>query len=341
MSGNRNTRFEGLDILRGLAAMAVVLTHYTSYCLMEFGEVPFHLPRETGYYAVLLFFMISGFVIYFSVERSETWRDFAISRLTRLYPAYWTTLTIVVVAEVLVFGNPHMWWGGYLSNMTMLQEFLGYENYDVVYWSLTVELAFYLIIGILFKAGLLQRIGTVALIWLALSWIGILLEKYIDQPMPTVLTRYLIVKYVPFFLLGIMLYLIRKRGVSGQRTMIIVAAFATIWMMHSLVEFTVSLALYASAAFAVSGSRQYLVSPILRWLGAISYSLYLVHRNLGYLALTEMHKHGLQAWMALLLVIFAALALASFVTYFVERPVCSYLRTVYRQVKGNSPIVAT
>ena len=94
-------RFRGLDVLRGLAAVYVMLSHYTSFCLKEFGEVPFHVPSETGNYAVWLFYMISGFVIYFTIERSKTWVDFAVSRATRLYPIYWITLTLVVITEWL------------------------------------------------------------------------------------------------------------------------------------------------------------------------------------------------------------------------------------------------
>ena len=333
MNGNPHARFEGLDILRGLAAIYVVLSHYTTYSLTIFGEVPFHVPRESGNYAVWLFFMISGFVIYFTIERSRTWQDFAVSRLTRLYPVYWITLTIVVIAEVLVFKSDPMWWGGYIVNMSMFQEFLGVDNHDVVYWSLTVELAFYVIVALLFKTGLLRHIGAVALIWLAICWIGALSGKYLDEPIRIFLNRYLIYPFVPFFLLGIMLYLVRTRGASRQRTAIVVAALATIWLIHGLVGFTISLSLFAGTAFAISGRGHYIASPVLLWLGAISYSLYLIHRNLGYLALSELHKHGLPAGMALLITISVALALASFLTYFVERPVCAYLRTVYRKSK--------
>lgn len=95
MQTEPGVRFEELDVLRGLAAAGVVLSHYSSHCARYFAAGPFgvHLPTVYGFYAVELFFMISGFVIYFTLERSATWKDFAFSRLTRLYPAYWTALT--------------------------------------------------------------------------------------------------------------------------------------------------------------------------------------------------------------------------------------------------------
>ena len=331
MSEEKATRFEGLDILRGLAAIYVVLSHYTSFCLRELGDTPFYIPRETGDYAVWLFFIISGFVIYFSIERSKTWRDFAVSRLTRLYPMYWITLTIVLVASIYLFAKERMWWGGYLVNMTMFQEFFGFENFDNVYWSLTVELAFYLIVGLLFKAGWIQRIGMIATAWLLLAWIGTLLGPTLDGTARMILHRYFIIAYVPFFLMGIMLYLIQKRGISGQRVLIIIASFATIGLIHGWGDLAISLALFAAAAFSISRLGRFLVSPVLLWLGAISYALYLIHRNLGYLALNAMHRHGVSTPMALAIAVTTALILATLLTYLVERPLCAYLRKLYRQ----------
>ena len=327
----QSTRFEGLDVLRGLAAFYVVLSHYTSYCLRKFGDTPFYVPRETGEYAVWLFFMISGFVIYFTTERSKNWRDFVVSRFTRLYPSYWITLTIAVAGVVLVFRIEPMWWSSYLVNMTMFQEFVGFSNADEVYWSLSVELAFYLIIGILFRAGWLKNIFAVALVWLAICWFGTMFAQYIPEFIRFILNRYFIIMFAPFFLLGIMLYLSRTQGNTRQRMFIIASSLATIGFMHGPLAFAISLALFAAAVFAVSDRGRILVSPVLLWLGAISYSLYLIHRNLGYAALTEMHNHGFPTSIALSLAIISALALATLLTYFIERPLCAYLRKMYRQ----------
>ena len=48
---------------------------------------------------------VFGFVIYFTLERSATWKDFAFSRVTRLYPADWTALTLVVVLDRVLSGS--------------------------------------------------------------------------------------------------------------------------------------------------------------------------------------------------------------------------------------------
>jgi hypothetical protein len=88
MQTGLRTRFAELDVLRGLAAACVVLSHYSSHRVRYFGAGPFgvHLGKIYGFYAVEMFFMISGFFIYLTLERSAAWQDFAFSRVTRLYP---------------------------------------------------------------------------------------------------------------------------------------------------------------------------------------------------------------------------------------------------------------
>ena len=155
MQKGRGGRFEEIDVLRGLAALAVVIFHYSGHCVKFFGDFPFDF--KIGARGVELFFLVSGFVIYFTLEKSRGLRDFAFSRFSRLYPVYWGTLTLVVAIDVLVFGTP-MWWGGYFVNMTMLQKFVGFPDIDTVFWSLAVELCFYVIMAALFNLGLMQRI---------------------------------------------------------------------------------------------------------------------------------------------------------------------------------------
>ena len=63
---------------------------------------------------------------------------------------------MIVLVQQVVFGNP-VWVGGDVVNLTMLQDFVDFGNLDNVFWSLTVELAFYVIEGLLFAAGRAHR----------------------------------------------------------------------------------------------------------------------------------------------------------------------------------------
>src|SRR5215471_17195906 len=220
-------RLEQIDVLRGLAAMCVVLAHYSSYCAASFHESPFGLVLHNryGFYAVQLFFIISGFVISLTLEKCDTWKDFAFSRASRLYPAYWTALTLMVAAETLVFRKP-FWLGGYLTNMTMLQEFMGFPNLDNVFWSLTVEVAFYAIMAVVFAAGLLPRIEMVAAIWLALACLWSLVHQHLGFGLPEIVPRLFVLQSLPFFAAGIAFYRIRTKGLTGSRAALVLAALA-------------------------------------------------------------------------------------------------------------------
>ncbi|MDH3531938.1 MAG: acyltransferase [Gammaproteobacteria bacterium] len=345
MKTAQSSRFEEIDVLRGLAAMCVVLSHYSSHCVKFFGEAPFGFELQTiyGFYAVDLFFIISGFVISLTLEKSNSWRDFAFSRFSRLYPAYWVALTLMVVVELLVFGKA-LWIGGYATNLTMLQEFIGFKNLDNVFWSLTVELAFYAIMGAMFATGLLARIEVVAAIWLALACLWSLLDQYLGIRLPAFLPRFLILQHVPFFVAGIMFYRITVKGLTPPRLALILTALAAAgWIdgipdtdaaavgwIDGLQRVGIAAILFAIFGLAVAGKLRFAVSPVTLWLGAISYPLYLIHRNLGYSTIDRLHELGVPVWLLFTVTLAGALVLATALAYLVERPALRILRQWYR-----------
>ncbi len=331
-------RFEEIDVLRGLAAMCVVLSHYSTHCVKFFREAPlgFDLDTVHGFYAVQLFFIISGFVISLTLEKSNSWRDFAFSRLSRLYPAYWAAVTLMVVVELLVFGKTP-WIGGYITNLTMLQEFIGFANLDNVFWSLTVELAFYAIMGVIFARGLLPRIEVVAAIWLALACLWSLVDQYLGIGLPGFLPRFLILRHVPF-------YRITVKGLTPPRAALILAALAAagwidgLWdtdapavgWIDMLRRLGIAGILFATFGLAVTGKLRFAVSPVTLWLGGISYPLYLIHRNLGFSTMFRLHELGVPVWLLFTVTLAGALVLATALSYLVERPALRALRQWYR-----------
>lgn len=335
MTSTSPGRFEEIDVLRGFASICVVVSHYTSHCVKSFGHSPFQWQGEYAYFAVKMFFIISGFVIYFTIDKSKSWVDFAVSRATRLYPAYWAALTVMVATEVLIF-NDKMWWGGYITNLTMFQEYLSFPNLDFVFWSLTVELAFYLVMGCLVATGLIKQIEFVAALWLMLACLWALFEKHIGIPLPGFLVRYLILPHVPFFIAGIMFYLIHTRGAAAKRVLLIFAALLSVGWMDGIKDMVVTSILFTTFALALRGYLSFLVSPVTLWLGTISYPLYLIHRNIGYSAMDWMHRNEVPVWALLIVTTAGALILGSLLTYWVERPTSRFLRQWYRVRKANT-----
>src|ERR1700753_3408807 len=139
------SRIAVLDALRGLAALSVLFYHY----LTRFGEM-YHREHAVpvgfnmGSDGVWLFFMLSGYGIFMTLDRSRSVWEFAVGRFSRLFPTFWVAVT-VTFAVVKFLGlpdqavNPH---DGVL-NLTMLPRLFRVEFVDGVYWSLEPELFFY------------------------------------------------------------------------------------------------------------------------------------------------------------------------------------------------------
>ncbi len=106
-------------------------------------------------------------------------------------------------------------------------------------------------------------------------------------------------------------------------------SIVTTFLLHGGVEAFKAAIIVAIMAAALSGWLTFSVSRVTLWLGAISYSLYLIHRNVGYALLSWMHELGLGPVVSISLVTTLALAAASAVTYFVEQPVQKRIRTWY------------
>ena len=103
-----DARVRELDVLRGLAAAAVVLFHYTvRYGALYGYPAPPIVRVPTGFYGVEVFFCISGFVIFMTLDRTRRPMDFVVSRVSRLWPAYIVAIA-VTFAVVRGFVMNHM-----------------------------------------------------------------------------------------------------------------------------------------------------------------------------------------------------------------------------------------
>ncbi len=139
MAEQHSKRLGGLDALRGLAAAAVMLYHYTAwYPFLTGSKLPISAPY--GIFGVELFFVISGFVIFMTLERTPSLAEFIAARVARLYPAFLASMlaTLWLTAESL---RPDQ----LFANLTMVPLALGQMPYDGSYWSLRFELEFYVL----------------------------------------------------------------------------------------------------------------------------------------------------------------------------------------------------
>lgn len=301
-------RFYEIDLLRFLAALSVVLYHYTyrGYAANNYSPVPFlELGQVTkyGHLGVELFFIVSGYVVLLSAQGKNI-RQFFISRVIRLYPAFWVSCSITFLVKRL-WGTgstdmhmPTFLKAGviqYLCNMTMLHEFLGVEAIDGAYWSLTVEISFYFLISLLISYKLMRHINLFITLWLLYSTLPSSMQ--VGTPFGLLFFP----SYAPYFAAGMLFHLIQQpQGRSWQRILLLVFSYllavravigkanALAITYHEATSHTITVGII-SAFFILFTLIVFRIINLSRfkwlmWLGAITYPLYLLHSDIGFIA---------------------------------------------------------
>ena len=331
---NRNRLVE-IDALRGLAAMAVVLYHYTTWYVDLYH--PLTLPTLSfpdGHYGVNLFFIISGFVIFMTLEKTSRPTDFVVSRFSRLFPAYWVAIVLTyTITHMLGLPDRLVSMSSAFGNLMMIHHLFGVPHVDGVYWTLEVELLFYCGMFLLYRCGHLHMIHQVLLGLLALRLTYFALERGFGIDLPWTISRLLILKYIPWFALGISIYQVTSReradGWQGPAFTAACAIFALL-IVDSLFLAVLAVALGAAVFLAASGRAPVLRHRILVWLGSISYTLYLLHQNIGWSLELQLQASGISTDASILLALVVSLAMATALTRWVEQPAMRWIRKTYR-----------
>jgi peptidoglycan/LPS O-acetylase OafA/YrhL len=309
---NRRERLAELDALRGLA-MLVILFAYLS-----------HDASALGRHGIELFFAISGFVIYVTLEGTATLGDFAISRLSRLFPAYWAAILLTTALRA-ASGGAFPTRQVMLVNLTMLQDFAGVPAIDPAYWTLAVELSFYTLSAAFWRLGLFRRIDRMLMLWLLLPWIwrfSPLITGY--QPSPW-LGLLLVQAHIPDFAIGIAAYRLRRDSDAPASWTMLALALVTIALCRGGAALVPALAITAAMLLvALRGTTVLRFPPLVR-LGGISYSLYLLHRGIGDIIRAGLADRGLTPLAAALVAIGVVTLLAILVTNRIERPARAWM----------------
>ena len=121
---------------------------------------------DPGLYGVLVFFMISGYIVPASLERKGSVRTFWLSRVFRLFPLFVFAIAAVLLLHGLGWaslrGTNNNVTASVFAHMFMLNDLLGGSDVIVVLWTLSYEMVFYLLLTALFTAGLHRRSGRLA-----------------------------------------------------------------------------------------------------------------------------------------------------------------------------------
>jgi peptidoglycan/LPS O-acetylase OafA/YrhL len=324
-----------LDALRGIAALSVALFHYTSVYRSLYGHsFSPAFDFDYGLFGVELFFMISGFVIFFSFDRIKSGGEFLFNRGIRLYPTYWfcMLLTFLVVRS---FGLPgfETTFPQMLVNLTMFQKLARVPDVDGVYWSLFSEWMFYLMMLGLFMTNNLKRILYVGPIWIGLS----LVHKYAFSfgIAGSLLNLY----HGVFFYAGILFYLIQKQ--PEKKNIILghlafsIAAVVALYLPEGLPHMLVVMSFFGVFYLGLMGKLEFLTNKVLLFLGSISYALYLIHQFIGYVIINQIKEYFGDSILVIVPPLAISLLGAYLVTTYVEKPAVNKLKKWYKQRHGR------
>ena len=297
-------RLPALDLLRFVAAAMVLLFHYTFFGAVDAKFIATSFPEldgitRYGSLGVNLFFIISGFVILLTVDAGgRRPAHFAASRISRLYPAFWAAVTVTFVVCALAGATFAVGISDYLRNLGMFPLWIRADYVDGAYWTLGVELTFYLLI----VAYLLFFQRRFRIEWLLLGWLLIILPLAPNELGPGRLRLGLMVDAAPFFIAGSIFYLAWRSGWTRLRIALLAGSWLTacteaVRMVDSAQrEFATPFSGIVAAAVVSIGFVVFL-ALVLRpawfrfggWratsLGALTYPLYLVHQNIGYVVI--------------------------------------------------------
>lgn len=337
MAESNPTRLPELDLLRFVAALAVVLYHYVT-CFPappDAALAPLKAVSAVtryGYLGVDLFFMISGFVILWSSMNRDA-LGFTVSRISRLYPSFWASMVLIVICAVTLgpavasYSAPPLDVWTIVANATMVPALLDAKRLEDVYWTLQIEVQFYALIFVLLLVRQIRNVEPWLYLWLAVSIVGLFVEF-------SRVARFVTLHpYGSFFVAGCLFFLVRSDGLNWRRglglgasggTSVYVsleqrAEFITVdaasdWVVPGLI-----LAFYGVFAMLALRPGPSRLPPIAHQLGELTYPLYLTHATLGSLTYQLLRpRFGLTA--TLLLIIALSLAVAWVVTHTIDRP---------------------
>ncbi|MEH0654743.1 acyltransferase [Streptomyces scabiei] len=171
------SRLDWPDALRGIAALVVVFDHSSYTFMPEFRrELMPHF--NTSRYGIMVFFLVSGYIIPRSLERRGSVRTFWIGRIFRVHPLLAAVVTMLLafdalgIAEIRDFGRQSTV-SVMAAHITMLQELLGTPSLLLVLWTLSYEMAFYLLVVALFTLRLHQSSASVAVVLAVLASVSV------------------------------------------------------------------------------------------------------------------------------------------------------------------------
>ena len=368
--------------LRAVACLAVVVAHYTALFALFPGTVanlclcpPLEgLPRPAylrlyaaldachfslANFGVALSFLVSGFVIPFSLRRDGP-AGFMVRRFFRLYPTLWLVLLLLLAVLALnarrygltfPFG-PRVIAG----NALLVSSYLGQPFIESVCWTLLVEELFYVLCALCAWRRVLDQPAAVLLVALAAAGVAVSFSfPWLTAGTPgwhyPVFFLRINATFVVFIFIGVVLHHLYRGAWRPRLALPMVVALFGLFALgcrYGVVRYAGGVAPWLGPGLAALVLFAALLAvnrwlPYARWLdrlAAVSYPLYLTHATLGYIVIRAVYLGSGSLYLGFAAAFAAALALSAVLHRFVERPAIDLGRRLAARLSARAPSLA-
>lgn len=313
-------RISILDSFRALAIIVVMLYHFFTRWTPPKHSVSFYPYGDTynffewGKLGVQFFFMISGFVIYFTLEKTENISSFWRKRIIRLLPSIIIASLITYIFFILLdtknlFPASHQF-KNFIPSITFIKPsiFNNFFNSNLSYlndsyWSLWPEIQFYILSSFIYffqKEKFIRNFLIVSIILILSNYLILnsqgsnilnlnFPKDFIFQYLKWIINGFNLITYLPFFSLGIIGYVLYKRNELSVNTSLFIklcTVFLIAYTLYSGVRISVRIVYFLMillfAIFIYYPNKLAIFdNPVITKIGESSYFLYLIHENIG------------------------------------------------------------
>ncbi len=336
-------RYKELDSLRGIAALAVILFHYTM------GRTESLLGFKLGTTGIDLFFIISGFVIFMSLNNINNSREFIANRISRLYPTYWASVTftfsIIILYGIYKMDFSEVSIKEYLGNLTMFQYYLNIDNLEAPYWTMIIEMVFYILMLTLFHFKLLKYID---LIFVLLSTFTLFSLYYLTDNIIVnrIFSIIPLMQYLPLFHAGTLFYrlVFKQEKPLKLYTLIIICLITQIFLFNYSGRSNQYINFWENAFMLTSyfllftlflnNKLGFIVNRASLFLGKISFALYLIHQKISieFIIPILSNKLHINFWISSLIALIVSVTIAAIITNYIEVPYSRKMKNKLLQI---------
>jgi peptidoglycan/LPS O-acetylase OafA/YrhL len=352
-------RIKILDGFRCLAIIMVLLDHYTSTFTKEATRIiyPYHAMSlypfgdkysiffKDGYLGVQLFFMISGFVIYMTLEKTDSFIKFMSKRFFRLFP-------LLLICSIITFFLPalldsshnyplfHRPYFNFFPSLTFTDLWIwnivfktkSVEYIDNAYWTLGLEMKFYLFASILYFASKRNFFRNWLIFNLSIL-VGYCITLVLFQSINNsfvinfkkIFEVIFFVRYIFYFTLGAYFYRLYTNMSLKNYEKYEIMLLALISCSFLPIAEIIAMLLFSGLFYLFVYKPRYLSflssKPVV-FIGLVSYPLYLIHQNVGLLLMNKVANHFKIVYSELLVIptIVFFIGIAYLLHRFIEMP---------------------